>query len=369
MNEMELRQGYDLEQLTPEQLGGEIRLLTSQARKIVLAYAVEIGHRLVLAKEKVAHGDWIDWVARETTLSQSSANRMMRLYEEYGSRQESLFGAEVNSSTLTNLSVSNALQLLAYPPEEREQAAAELDAEHLSSRELAEAIAARKAAEDRALEAERALHEAEEGQGLALAELQEKLDAAMEDGRRGREAVHRQEQLQKDLDDAGRRLREAKDQIKELESRPIATVKERDEQAIEEAVRKAKAKVLAEAAETLSAVQKKLKKAEKERDKLKDAAGKAESGAAEKVAAAEQEAAAARRELEEIRKKLKASNANVAVFGAYFKAIQENYNRMIEKLQEIGTDDAETADKLRGGARIILAQMLERIAAHEPKGD
>ena len=269
MNEMEIRRPDELEQLTPEQLGGEIRLLTSQARKIVLAYAVEIGHRLVLAKEKVAHGDWIDWVARETTLSQSSANRMMRLYEEYGSRQESLFGAEVNSSTLTNLSVSNALQLLAYPPEEREQAAAELDAEHLSSRELAEAI--------------------------------------------------------------------------------------------EQAVTVAKAKADAEAAEKINALQKKLEKAEKDRDKLKDAAGKAESGAAEKVAAAERDAAAARQELEEARKKLKASNANVAVFGAYFKAMQEDFNKALEMLPEIGENDRETAEKLRGGMKVLIGKMLERI--------
>lgn len=373
MNEMEIRRGYDLEKLTPEQLGGEIRLLTSQARKIVLAYAVEIGHRLVLAKEKVAHGDWIDWVARETTLSQSSANRMMRLYEEYGSRQESLFGAEVNSSTLTNLSVSNALQLLAYPSEEREQAAAELDAEHLSSRELAEAIAARKAAEQRAAEAERALHEAEEGQGLAIAELEEKLDRAQEaqhaaerEARRAAEGVGPYKARAEEAEQAAAKLRE---QVKELESRPIEVAVQRDEQTIEEAVRVAKAKAEAEAAEKINAIQKKLEKAERERDKLQNAAGKTESGAAEKVAAAEKDAAAARQELEEVRKKLKASNANVAVFGAYFKAIQENYNRMIEKLREIGTEDQGTADKLRGGATVILTQMLERIQEHEQKGE
>jgi chromosome segregation ATPase len=363
MNEMGIRKSDELEQLTPEQLGGEIRLLTSQARKIVLAYAVEIGHRLVLAKEKVGHGEWIDWVARETTLSQSSANRMMRLYEEYGNRQESLFGAEVNSSTLTNLSVSNALQLLAYPPEEREQAAAELDAEHLSSRELAEAIAARKAAEDRAAELQKELDEIEDGHGLAITELEEKIDEMRSTAEKGRAAIKAKEELEEKLDIADLKVKELREQIKELEARPIATVKERDEEAIEQAVTVAKAKADAEAAEKISAIQKKLEKAEKDRDKFKDAAGKAESGAAEKVAAAEKDAAAARQELEEARKKLKASNANVAVFGAYFKAIQENYNRMLEKLQEIGTDDRETADKLRGGAKVILTQMLERITA------
>ena len=368
MNEMEkIGAGSELEQMTPEQLGTEIRLLTSQARKIGFVYAVEIGHRLVLAKEKVAHGEWIDWVARETTLSQSNANKMMRLYEECGERQESLFGAELNSSALTNLSVTNALQLLVFPPEEREQVAAELDAEHLSSRELAEAIKARKAAEQRAADAERALHEAEEGQGLAIAELEEKLDkakeaqqAAEQEARRAAEGVGPYKTRAEEAEQLAARLRE---QVKELESRPIATVKERDEAAIEEAARLAKAKAEAEAAEKLAAIQKKLDKAERERDKLKDAASKAESGAADKIAAAEKAAADARQELEAAQKQLKASTADAARFGVYFHNVQEDINRMMEIVQEIREHDPETADKLCTGARFILQQTLDRIPA------
>ncbi len=364
MNEMEIRRSDELEQLRPEQLGGEIRLLTSQARKIVLAYAVEIGHRLVLAKEKVAHGEWIDWVARETTLSQSGANRMMRLYEEYGSRQESLFGAEVNSSALTNLSISNALALLAVPAEEREQAAAELDAEHLSSRDLAEAIAARKAAEDRAQKAERALHEAEEGQGLALAELQEKLEhtqeglaAALQKAAQAAEGVGPYKERAETAENTVAQLRE---QIKELEERPIATVKERDEEAIEQAVTAAKAKADAEAAEKISAIQKKLEKAEKDRDKFKDAAGKAESGAAEKVVAAEKDATAARQELEQLRRQLAASDKDVTEFILHSKQVQESFNCMFAALDRIAARDMTTAQKLNAGTIALLKRFADR---------
>lgn len=234
MNEMEkIGAGSELEQMTPEQLGTEIRLLTSQARKIGFVYAVEIGHRLVLAKEKVAHGEWIDWVARETTLSQSNANKMMRLYEECGERQESLFGAELNSSALTNLSVTNALQLLVFPPEEREQVAAELDAEHLSSRELAEAIKARKAAEQRAADAERALHEVEEAARLAKA----KAEA---------EAAEKLAALQKKLDKAERERDKLKDAAGKAESGAADKIA-------------AAKKAAAEARQELEAAQKQLK--------------------------------------------------------------------------------------------------------------
>ena len=39
------------EDMTPEQLGGEIRLLTRQARQMVLEYGIQIGYRLQLAKD------------------------------------------------------------------------------------------------------------------------------------------------------------------------------------------------------------------------------------------------------------------------------------------------------------------------------
>ena len=39
----------DVKELTPEQLGGEIRLLTMQARRMALSFAIQIGYRLHIA--------------------------------------------------------------------------------------------------------------------------------------------------------------------------------------------------------------------------------------------------------------------------------------------------------------------------------
>ena len=347
--------GGCLEELTPEQLGGEIRLLTAQARKIVLSYAIEIGHRLKLAKEKVGHGEWMAWVERETSLSQSNVNRMMRLYEEYGARQECMFGAELNSSALANLSVSNALALLAFPAEEREQAAAELDAEHASSRELAEAIAAKKAAEERV-----------EALSRDMDELEDQVRAAE---KKATEAVEREKKAAYNAGLEKRQLEEklttAEKQIKELESRPIEVAVERDEKAVEEAAEAARAKADAEAAEKIAALQKKLEKAEKEREKLKDAAGKAESGAAEKIAAAEREAAAARGQIEALRKQLAASDKDVTEFILHSKTAQASLQAMLDGLAAIAEKNPETARKLNAGLKALTERIGARCAEIE----
>lgn len=166
MNEMEIRR-------TPEVVGAEIRSLTTQAKCITLWYGIEIGRRLCEAKELVEHGEWLNFLERETEFSQPSASRFMRLYNEYGAEQGSLFGAESKYSTLNNLSISNALRLLELPENEREEFARKHDAEHISSRELERLIREKK-------EAERQLQDAEEGHALAMAELQTQLDEAEE---------------------------------------------------------------------------------------------------------------------------------------------------------------------------------------------
>jgi hypothetical protein len=149
-----------IEDMTPAQLGGEIRLLTSQARRMALSYAIQIGYRLKIAHEKVGPHGWAEWLARETEYSAAAASRFQKLYEGYGEDQGSLFGVGNKFPTLEKMSISNALRLLTVPEEEREEVAAELDAEHLSTRELEKALAERDEARKALEEAERARDEA-----------------------------------------------------------------------------------------------------------------------------------------------------------------------------------------------------------------
>ena len=139
---------------TPETVGAEIRGLTAQAKRMTLWFGIEIGRRLCEVKEMIGHGEWLPYLKAQTEFSQSTASRFMTLYREYGAQQQTLFGAESNYPTLNNLSISNALRLLALPESERESFAEEHDVEHMSARELDELIQARKDAE-----AERDLYE------------------------------------------------------------------------------------------------------------------------------------------------------------------------------------------------------------------
>lgn len=105
---------------TPETVGAEIRGLTAQAKQMTLWFGIEIGRRLCEVKEMIGHGEWLPYLKAQTEFSQSTASRFMTLYREYGAQQQTLFGAESNYPTLNNLSISNALRLLALPENERE---------------------------------------------------------------------------------------------------------------------------------------------------------------------------------------------------------------------------------------------------------
>lgn len=113
----------------------EIRSLHRQAQCMVLGYAIEIGRKLKEAKTLLPYGQWGRWLQEEVEFSQSTAQNFMKIFEEYGARQVSLFG-DAESQTLGNLPYTHALRLLALPADEREEFAREHHVEDLSSREL-----------------------------------------------------------------------------------------------------------------------------------------------------------------------------------------------------------------------------------------
>lgn len=145
-----------MNEMNPRTIGTvtqEINQLTAQAQRLILGHAIEIGRRLTEAKQMLSHGEWGKWLREEIHYSKSSANNMMRIFDAYGSTQMGLFGPEANSQTFGDLEYSKALALLAVPAEEREQFAQEVDAEHISVRQLKAAIQARDAAQKQAAEA------------------------------------------------------------------------------------------------------------------------------------------------------------------------------------------------------------------------
>lgn len=328
---------------TPDIIGSEIRSLTNQAKTMTLWFGIEIGRRLTEAKALLEHGQWLPYLKEQTEFSQSSASRLMTLYREYGSAQTSLFGAESNYPTLNNLSISNALRLLAVPEEEREEFAAEHDVEHMSARELDELIKAREAAEARAEQAENALRQADEGAALRAAEWQEKIDAAKSAESDAKELL---KELKDKLADAEAASRRAADELEELRSRPVEVAVEVDEEAVKEAEIKARAASDSEWAEKYAKLNAELSDANAKAEKLKA-----------KVKKAEEAQAAAAAELDKARRQTKLSDPNTAVFKQIFESLQEDFNKLHGCLLKIRASDADTAQKLGKAVQALVEKM------------
>ncbi|AFV02978.1 Protein export cytoplasm protein SecA ATPase RNA helicase [Dehalobacter sp. UNSWDHB] len=69
---------------TPLIIAAEINMITCQTKKILLASAIEIGRHLQEAKDLVKHGEWGKWLAESVSYSQKTAERLIKLYKEYG---------------------------------------------------------------------------------------------------------------------------------------------------------------------------------------------------------------------------------------------------------------------------------------------
>ena len=222
------------------------------------------------------------------------------------------------------------LRLLAVPEEEREDFAREVDAEHISARDLEEAIRERDEARKHLETADRELGETQKALRDAEAELAETKDA-LEDQRMKRE----------DAEDAAQKMEAM---LREAESRPVEVAI--DETAVQRAVEEAKAAAAEEKKKAVAELEKTLKDAE---SAARDA-GKSAGAAAEK----------ARAEAEELRKRLAAAQSGANEVILLVKLAQENFNLAVEKLHVMKSTDGETADKLLAGTKKILETLIGR---------
>lgn len=331
MNEIQI-------QRTPDIIGAEIRGLTQQAKRMTLWFGIEIGRRLTEAKEILDHGQWLPYLKEQTEFSQPTASRFMKLYDEYGAKQTSLFGAELNYSTLNNLSISNALRLLAVPEDEREKFAADNDVEHMSTRELDELIKQRDDAEQRAARAEEQAQQAADGAARTDKQYQ-----------KAKQELHF---LREKLINAEAQKATAEKELSELRARPVEVAVEVDEKAVEEAVTAARAKNDAEWAEKMAKVKNELSDAELKTEKLKS-----------KIKKAEEKAAASAAELDKLKKSQTLNDPNTAVFKQIFEQVQEDFNKLRGSLLKVKASDPDTANKLTAAVRALVAKMQEALDA------
>lgn len=365
------RQGGLEEERTPAIIGAEIRTLSVQCNTMRVQYAIEIGRRLCEAKDMCKHGEWLDFLKRETAYSQPRASRLMQIYREYAADQIGIEGAEAKYSTLNNLSISNALRLLELPEEERESFAKAHDVEHLSTREV-EALVKERTAE---LEAEK-----------------QKLSDAVE------VLTHDRDDLKGDLDRAEEKLElsdaekakmeeqllRIQQEIREIEARPQAVAVERDEQAIQEAVQAERERLEHEREALISkaandaADAERAKHATAEKDykakiaelnrQIKEAeAAKTETTKqiqelTEKAKAAEKAGAESkqlRAQIKDLQGQLTLASPEVAQFKAAFDRAQAELVTMLKALHKV--EDAEVKAKLSTAARTVLANFAGQV--------
>jgi len=212
-------------QRTPDVIAAEIKAIDTQVKSIVLTASVEIGRRLIEAKEQLPHGQWGKWLEESVSYSHSTANNLMKLYREYGDKITS-----IGNFDYASLPYTKAVALLAVPAEERDQFVEDHDIENMSARELQEAIRKQREAEERAAAAEKRAADAEllrrtdlEARKTLERELQEKeaaveaLKAQMETAVAS-EAAEDVTRLQKQLEEKENELLDAQKELKKVQA-------------------------------------------------------------------------------------------------------------------------------------------------------
>ena len=346
------------------------------------------------------HGEWGAWLKREVNYSPSAAQNFMKVYREYGDSQQSLFGGIPKSQTFGNLTFSKALSLLAIPDEEeRAQFAAENDVEHMTTRELNEALKARNEAQEAAAAAQEEATKLRQEKGL----LQEQLDdqarvyeakltsAGVEVNQAKAEAqaakdaqekaAAKAQRFQDALSEANSTAQAAEEErsrllreLEELRSRPVDVAVEVDTEAVEAARKAAVAEMenkVAQATADMKVADEKRKAAEeslvaakRELDELKAKEPEVRELTQEEKNALTAEAvnqakAEGAEQIRSLEKQLAAADPNVAEFRVRWDAWREDYQKMAEVLERITQTDPERAAKLQQAVKAALEQMSQ----------
>lgn len=236
---------------------GEIKYVQRRAARQLLSDLIEIGRLLVEAKSMVPYGEWGKYLQERVEYSTSQANNLMRLYNEYGDNQESFFSTLQNSKQFGNLTYTQALALIALPPEDRAEFVEKHDMENMSTREVERAIreeleevrcgkdAAEKrvtALEEELREAKRQEHAQQEAAQLAR-DAQTELSEELEKARKKAERKEKEaEKARAQLETAQKNEKSVQEQLEQLKANPkipAAMMQQIRLEAEQEAARKA----------------------------------------------------------------------------------------------------------------------------------
>lgn len=195
-----------------EAVTGEIVHLKQElARNIV-----DIGLRLIEAKDMLPHGEWLPWLSERVCFSEKTAQNYMRVAREFP-----------NPQLVADLGVRKALALLELPPSEREGFAEDNNVVDMTTAQLEKAIRERDEAQ-KAAEAARA-------EALTAEEGRAKMEADM----KALKEIHLS--AVSEAEEAAASLLAARRELEELRNRPVDVAVETvvDQEAVEKARKEA----------------------------------------------------------------------------------------------------------------------------------
>ena len=218
-------------QLPTERTIDQITVEINWYKQQTVQNIIEIGRRLIEAKAMLPHGTWMPWLEQSVELTQSTANRFMKVAREFS-----------NSAPVRNLDYSKLLALIQVPADEREEFLAEshlVDGEEktvdeMSRREIETAIRERNAAREQAESAKKEALAAQEQAGKEHRRALDLAEASKHNYDSYMETLTKLEKLQEQKEQADQdrqsRIRQLERRIAELEARPVdVAIREPDE--------------------------------------------------------------------------------------------------------------------------------------------
>lgn len=331
----------------------EINVLHRQAQEMALSYAIQIGQRLKEAKAMLPHGEWGRWLETEVPFKPSTAQNFMRIFEEYGSNQTSLFG-EAKTQTIGNLPYTKALKLLAIgDSDEREAFIEENDVANMSTRELEKAIRER----DEARQEADLLKKRSEFQQVQIDKQFETENQLKKQLAELNAANVSPEELEAERAKVAAAEKAAADANAALQAAKDAEAKAK------ESAKKAKAdlKALKENPvipdDTMAAIRKEAEEAAAKA--AQDEVDKQVAEAKKRAEDAEEAAKEAAEALEQAKRQAASADPDTAVFKTYYSAVQEDFNRLHGMYLKIQQTDPAKADKLKTAMTALLQKMGE----------
>lgn len=279
MNYLDAVQAAD-EKAVAQPVAGEVERLTAEIqvyKQQAGACIVEIGRRLIRAKELLPHGAWAGWLEEKVEFSERSAQNFMRVAKEYSS----------NPQPVADLGLAKALLLLQVPEEEREAfieqphetADGEKTVAEMSKRELEKVIRERDEARSQiesAREDAVKWKNAADATEILLSNAKQKLEAAKE---KEKSLSAEMSQYSADLQKAEQKKAAAEqeqkalaERVRELEEAAKAEPISAEVMPDEETLAKIRAEVLAEQKEAIEAANARAAEAAAKLEKAKNPA-------------------------------------------------------------------------------------------------